>query len=294
MIASPQKGPNAGRVARSHREGQLSSKSRLRFAVVSLLVATGALAFAGSSRAAAQGGYHVDASECPAGYCAIRMTRADTTRSNVTWTVPSSTFGYEWIGAQNTQATACSPPANPYGCIVQVGYAKYTPAGAPGICNVGTGGDIKVLYYALYGNGYSQCDISDFTVGANEDHTVKVARCGGTDNNWCTYLDGALKHTYVGPTGIGATAPQAAVSGEFGCDGCMDASTYIGSYWGSSGSGYAWQVGDGNTSANIPSGATHQFNTYTCGSGSHSSWHIDAVAPSAKWLINWSNGGTSC
>jgi hypothetical protein len=258
-------------------------------------LAAGALVFTGLALANAQGGWRTVVG-CPDGVCNIRLALADETRSTTSWTVPSSTFGYNWIDVQNTEATACNPSLHEY-CIVQAGYAKFTSTAAPAACGaVGTGGSVKIVYYAIYSNGFSRCDFSDFTVSPGDTHNIKIARCAGTSSDWCTSVDFSLKHQYVGPTGIGSTAPESAVTGEFACDSCMDATTYIGSYWGGPpASGYPWEIGDLSSPAQYVTSQYATLKNYApCGSGSHSSWHIETVNTSQKWLINWSNGGTAC
>lgn len=278
----------------SDREGRYIMVRRLRLIrwlpLLPALLAVTMLAglTAGSALANAQGGHTVGSSACPSGNC--RMTRATLTRSTTSWDVPSSTFGYEWIATYN-KTSAC-----PFfgGCIIQEGYAKYTTSGAPGGCsppNNDTSG-VKVLYFAIYSDGTLKCDLGQY-IGAGESHIMKVARCNNSNSDWCNYLDGTQEHLYVSP-GVGATAPNAAILGEFGCDGCMGSTTYIGSNWGTSASEWPWQVGDNNTANNVTQSETSLVNTSSCGSGSNSQWVINNVTVSASWTINWKNGGTSC
>jgi hypothetical protein len=76
----------------------------------------------------------------------------------------------------------------------------------------------------------------------------------------------------------------------------MGSATYIGAWWGlkKTDSLFPWKLGTLESPANVTPTYTGLVNTDGCSSGSHSSWHVDDVAPSTGWLINWSNGGTTC
>ncbi len=254
-----------------------------------------------SAFASAQGGWQVFSVDCPSGSChnvcpsaECRMTRSDLTQSLTAWSVPSTTFGYEWIGVQRDSTTACQQWSA--GCIVQVGYAKYSSSGHPFQCTSPadtTGGSVKILYYALLDDGTVKCFLGE-AISANENHILKNARCHSSSSDWCSYLDGNEKHYYPSP-GVGVTAESASVAAEFGCDMCMGSSTFIGSKWGAGTVGtYDWQVGDGTnvhtvTTSDHPVKSDHPTN---CNAGAQ--WQINVVNPSIQWTIHWENGGVNC
>lgn len=276
------------------------ARPRIRARFVLALVCLGLFAALAppAALANAQGGWVMsNTSLCPSGNC--RSTRSDITRSNPTgWSVPSSTFGYEWIAAENTNASVCPYPSSAPGCIVQIGYAKYSSSGAPLDCsgsNDDTGGNVEILSYAIYNNNHFYCDLGQ-QISAGEEHTLKVARCNNSNSDWCTYVDGNQSQLYTSP-GIGSTAPELAVVGEFGCDTCQGASTFIGSEWGAGTTSGAdnWQAGDNNTWNTLHNGDAGKVNHPTnCNGGNDPKWIIDNVNTSSKWTIHWENGGVAC
>lgn len=263
---------------------------RGRLALVAFAAVGFAILLPSAAFANAQGAHYVLASECPVGFCSLRMTRADLTRSGTAWSVPSSVAGYEWVAVENSTSTACS--TNGWGgCIVQTGYGKFDTTAANSLnCPSSTGGDVKVVDYWIDGNGNRTCTVGSI-ISSGGDHTLKVARCNSSD--WCIYKDGTLEHDWSS-TGIGVTAPQADTAGEFTCNSCMTSSTYISTNFGTSGSGYAWQVGDGTNSANVTQEYAHTTNYAPCGIGSASFWEIDNVNPNSPWTIAWQPNGTNC
>ena len=271
--------PAAGNHRRSRRFTLVIAATALMAAIVPALAS-----------ATSQGGYIVSSSACPtSGQCLA--TRADITMSsNDTWNVPSTTFGYEWIAAFKSGS-----PCPSASCIVQIGYAQ-TISSDPPPCS-STNGAVKIVSYAINSNNAHFCTV-DQLVTANEQHTLKVARCNDTNSNWCTYVNGnQVGATYTSP-GIGDSAPDMSISGEFGCDTCMGSSTFIGSKWGKgSTSGWNWQTSSNNsTYSNVQSSDVFDVTQTACSTGlGHDPQFVkDPYSNTSKWSIHWENGGLSC